>query len=576
MAETDVGAKASKVAPADPATGAGFIAHTLHGYGVSHVFFMESILRQTLIELEALGVRRVLAHSEAGAVYMADGYARIARRAGVCMAQSVGAANMAAALQDPFLGQSPVLALTGKKLPSAQHRNAYQEIAHAPMYSAVTKFDASVETVEQLPRLLRQALREAVSGAPGPVHLDIAGGWGGQAIETAAMSAPVVVDTGFTRVPAVRPLPEPDCLREAAHRLSSAERPVIVAGGGARASGAGPAIQRLAEALSIPVATSLSAKGIVPDDHPLAVGVVGSYSRWSANRAVHGADLVLFVGSHTGDQVTNDWTVPEPGVPVIQIDIDPAELGRSYPAAIAIQGDAKRAVEGLLELVRPRGAPSPWALECAALVREWNVQYTAACASNARPIRPERLCREIGVALPERGILVSDTGYSGIWSGTLVPLTRPGQEYIRAAGSLGWAFPAALGAKCAAPDRPVVCFTGDGGFWYHLSEMETALRCGINVVAVINNNSGFGQCIDAINRNYGERAGNPRELHAFRPTDFAAIANAMGCMGIRVEHPEHIADALRTGLCAERPTIIDVVTDETARAPAPWFPPARK
>lgn len=575
MAESDIPASAPVAAPC-ATTGAGFIARTLHDYGVSHVFFMESILRQTLIDLEGLGVRRVLAHSEAGAAYMADGYARIARRIGVCMAQSVGAANMAAALQDPFLGQSPVLALTGKKLPAAQHRNAYQEIAHDPLYTAVTKFHASVETVEQLPRLLRQALRESVSGAPGPVHLDIAGGWGGQAIESAKTSAPVIVDTTFTQVPAVRPLPEPECLRQAAALLVRAERPVIVAGGGARSSDAGAAIQRLAEALSIPVATSLSAKGIIPEDHALAVGVVGSYSRWCANRAVHGADLVLFVGSHTGDQVTNDWTVPEVGVPVIQIDIDPAELGRSYPTSVAIHGDARRALEGLCELVRPRDAPSAWARECAALVREWHAQHAAACASDAQPIRPERLCREIGEALPAGGILVSDTGYSGIWSGTLVPIVKPGQEYIRAAGSLGWAFPAALGAKCAAPDRAVVCFTGDGGFWYHLSEMETALRCGINVVVVVNNNSGFGQCIDAINRNYGDRAGNPRELHAFRSTDFAAIANTVGCLGIRVERPQLLAEALQTGLRAERPTIIDVVTDESARAPAPWFPPPRQ
>src|SRR5262249_51471181 len=154
-----------------------FIAETLAGYGVTHVFFMESVLRGTLIELEDLGVTRVLCHSEAAAVYMADGYARIARRPGVCMAQSVGAANMAAALQDPFLGMTPVIAFTGKKASTDQHRNAYQELPHGPLYQAVTKLDLTVETIEQLPRLLRQAMREATTGAPGPVHLDIYGGF---------------------------------------------------------------------------------------------------------------------------------------------------------------------------------------------------------------------------------------------------------------------------------------------------------------------------------------------------------------------------------------------------------------
>lgn len=557
-----------------PISGAQLIASTLKGYGVTHVFFMESVLRQTLISLEELGVRRILAHSEAAAVYMADGYARIARRPGICMAQSVGAANLAAALQDPFLGRSPVVALTGKKAPHAQHRNAYQEIDHAPMFKAVTKYHAAVETFEQLPRLLRQALRESTSGSPGPAHLDIAGGFAGELIETATGPADVVIDEPFTRYPAHRPVPGAAEIARAARLIDAARRPVILAGGGARLSDAGAAIQRLAEKRSIPVATALNAKDILGADHPLSVGVVGTYSRWTANRTVHEADLVIFIGTRASDQVTANWTIPAKGTPVIQIDIDPTELGRNYPNAVSIAADARIAVEMLAEAVESAPSDPEWTFRFLSLVRQWNEEYAAPCASDAVPIRPERLCREIGKALPENGILVSDTGYAGIWTGALVDLTRDGQDYIRAAGSLGWGFPASLGAKCAAPDRPVLCFTGDGGFWYHMSELETARRCGINTVTVVNNNSGFGQCLDAINRNYGGRPGRPADLYGFSNTDFARIANDLGCIGIRIENPADLADGLKKAFAADRPVVLDVVTDLEARAPAPWFPAA--
>lgn len=162
-------------------TGARFIAESLKGYGVTHVFFVEAILRRSLMEMESLGIRRVLTHSEKAAAYMADGYARIARRPGVCMAQSVGAANLASGLQDPFLGRSPVVAITGRQIPMAQYRHAYQEILHGPMFDAVTKYNVNVDTLAQLPHLLRQAFREAMTGTPGPVHLDLLG-YQGQAI----------------------------------------------------------------------------------------------------------------------------------------------------------------------------------------------------------------------------------------------------------------------------------------------------------------------------------------------------------------------------------------------------------
>jgi acetolactate synthase-1/2/3 large subunit len=551
-------------------TGGRFIAETLHGYGVTHVFFVEAILRRTLLEMERLGIRRVLTHSEKAAAYMADGYARAGRKPGVCMAQSVGAANLASGLQEPFLGHAPVIALTGRAALPAQHRHAYQEVRHAPLFAAVTKSSVEVTTLEQLPRLLRQALRDATVGSPGPVHLDLLGHQG-QAIENPEAELEVLAEAVHARIPPYRPAPEPEAVREAARILTYAERPVIVAGGGVTASSAGPEVVALAERLQIPVATSLNGKETLLESHPLNVGLVGRYSRWCANRVVSEADLVFYIGSNTGEHVTNGWRVPREGTPVIQIDIDPAELGRSYPNVVGLAGDAKVALQMLLQELPARSA-SAWTTRARQYVADWRQELEPLRTSDAAPIRPERLCKELTDCLPHNAILVADTGYSAIWSGTMIYLTHPDQRYIRCAGSLGWGFPGSLGAKCGAPDRPVVCLTGDGGFWYHLSELETARRCGIHTVTVVNNNGALGQCAGPIRKMYKDRTGNPGEMYNFSNVNFARIAEEIGCFGIRVERPGEIAGALRQALAADRPAVVDVFTDVNCPAPEPWTP----
>jgi acetolactate synthase-1/2/3 large subunit len=551
-------------------TGARFIAETLQGYGVTHVFYVDAILRKTMVDLEDLGIRRVITHSEKAAAYMADGYARVSHRPGVCMAQSVGAANLASGLQDAYLGLSPVIALTGKKPPLFQYRNAYQEVAHGPLFAPVTKYNADVATPAQLPYLLRQAFREATSGAPGPVHLDLLG-HSGRPLEAAEAAQPVVAEQPFSRYPAFRPAPEDAAVEQAAAAIAAAKRPVIVAGGGVRLSGAAAEVTALAEKLSIPVATSVNGKGTIPERHPLCVGVVGSYSARCANQVVSEADLAIYIGSHTGDQVTHNWTVPAIGTAIVQIDIDPAEIGRSYPGAIGLAGDAKVAVTKLIAALDTK-ANQPWLERARMLTSTWRDEIEPLRQSDAIPIRPERLCKELNDILPEDAVLVADTGYSSIWTATMVYLDHPGQTYLRAAGSLGWAFPAALGAKCAAPDRPVICFTGDGGFWYHLSELETARRHNINTVTIINNNNGLAQGINDIHAMYGERPGNPEELYRFEPVSFARIAQEMGCVGIRVERPDEIAGAIRQALAAGSPTVVEVMTGLHYQAPEPWAP----
>lgn len=558
----------------EPVTGAEYLARSLAANGTTHVFFIDAVLRRTLIELGTLGVTRVLGHSEKAVAYMADGYARIAGRPGICFAQSVGAANLASGLQDAWLGRAPVIAMTGHKQPSMQHRNAYQEIPHAPMFSAVTKFSAQVDTASDLPRLMKQAWREAVTGTPRPTHLDL-NGLQAEVIEAGIThEAPVAHPVFQMTVPPYRPSPSDSEIEKVAVALRAAKKIVLVAGEGATASGAGREVLALGEALAAPIATSLGARGIIPTRHHLSVGCSGNYAAPPANQIVHEAELVVFIGCDTGDQVTHTWRIPAINTPCIQIDIDAAEIGKSYPNTLGLMGDPKATLAKLLEALGKPARDTAFADRAAGIVAAWRESRAPFLANNSVPIWPDRLCEEITRALPHDGILVADTGYSGIWSSTLIELNGEGQTYLRAAGSLGWSFPAALGAKCAAPNRKVICWSGDGAIYYHLTELETARRRGIAVVLVVNNNSGFGQGWPNIQRQQGNHPGDVRELARFGPTNFADVAKVFGLRGIRVEEPSQLGPALRDALASDETVIVDVATDIDCRAPEPWAPGA--
>ena len=557
---------------AETMNGAQWLARAFASTGMSHIFFVESTMRRTLLALDDLGVKPILAHSEKAAAYMADGYARVAKRPGVCMAQSVGAANLASGLQDSYLGHAPVIALTGRKEPSFQHRNSYQEIAHAPLFSAVTKFSAPVDSTSELPRLVRHAWRSALADPVRPTHLDFCG-LQGDVIELGQTDADVEIDHDKRPIPVHRPVADDSDIERAAKLLATSRRLAIVAGDAAAASEAGPEILALAEALAAPIATTLGARGIIPTRHRLSAGVAGSYSAPPANRIVHSADMVLFIGCDTGDQVTLNWTIPHIATPIVQIDPDPMEIGRSYPNTTGVVGDPKATIARLVQIVGRPVRDSGFAEEAERIVADWRASMAPLAERNTGAIAVERLCAEITKALPADGVLVADTGYSGIWTGTMIDLNGAGQSYLRAAGSLGWAFPASLGAQCAAGPRKVVCFTGDGGFYYHLPELESARRYQIPSVTVINNNSGFGQNLTGVNRIAGNRPGRGEELIRFGPTDFTKVAASFGVRGIRVERPDELAPALAQALSANEPIVVDVVTELEPRAPEPWSPP---
>jgi len=550
-------------------TGAQILAEMLEGYGVTHVFMVPAVLRRTFAEIERrTKIQSVLTHGEKAAAYMADGYARACGRPGVCGAQVIGALNLAAGLRDAYLAHSPVIAFTGGRDPHTKFRQVYQEIDDVPAFEAVTKFNATVDAVERFPDMVRQAFRVAVSGTPGPVHLQFRGNEGQIDVEEAEMEP--LVEPQFASVPPFRPAPPLADIKAALALIEAAERPVIVAGGGVRASGAGAELARLAEKLGVPVATSLNGKDTIPGTHPLCVGVVGTYSRESANRAVNAADLVCFIGTTTGGMTTHFWAVPKIGVPAIQIDLDPEALGRNYPLRAAICGDAKATLEIMLTQADTAGATrrAPWIAKVQALCSEWRDKYRAQLESDAVPIRPERICHELTQHVPGDAIVVVDTGHAGMWMGGMYDLRATTQSYLRSAGHLGWAFPASLGAKAACPDRPVVCFTGDAGLWYHLGEIETAVRRRLNTITVVNNNSSGNQSKRGFDRAYGgQQTERARELWSFIDVDLARVAADIGAVGLRVEKPSEFAPAFRKALTADRPVVIDVVTDVEALAP---------
>jgi acetolactate synthase-1/2/3 large subunit len=352
--------------------------------------------------------------------------------------------------------------------------------------------------------------------------------------------------------------------------LGKARRPIIVAGGGARHSQAGPVLIELAERLQIPIATSMNAKSLVPAGHPLNAGVVGTYSRESANRTIAEADLVFFIGSGTGSQVTTNWKLPARNSKVIQLDIDPHELGRHYFGAVLLLGDAKSTLEELLALTaeNPGSGGEDWIKRVEQLRKEWYAAVAPLTGSDAVPIRPERIFGELNRSLPDDAIVVADTGHAGMWAAAYLDLGHQRQDFIRAAGSLGWSFPAAIGAKLAARERPVVVFTGDGGFWYHLSELETAVRVGANIIVVINNNNCLNQEYEVYKEAYGGALrGNHHELWHFRHVNFSQIAESMGAFGVRVEKPSQIGAALKAAFSQNRPSVVEIMSDPDAMAP---------
>jgi len=551
-----------------PTTMAGneILAETLRRAGTKAVFFVPTFLYPTLINLAEDNVKRVLCHAEKGAAYMADGYAQATNQPGIVITQGgPGATNLFAGLADAWQSHTPVIALTPVIPDMRYHGNSYQEVYVD--FSQVTKYDAEVRMMHRLPEFLGKAFREATCGTPRPVHLYIAGELESMTLETDLSE---LGDRYFT-YPAFRPKADETDVAAAVAMLKAAQRPCVVAGRGAVASGAWQEVTELAERLNMPVTTSLGGKGTIDEKHPLAMGVQGSYRRSSANDVIEGADLLLYIGSHIGGATTLLHTLPGPGTPIIHIDIDPAQPGKNYATQLPLIGDARAVVRQLLDQLGTVDSAirKPWAETCRDKLAAWWKAQEVHTLSDASPIRPERLAIELTKALPKDAIVLADTGYAAAWSGAFLDLPA-GKNYLACEGSLGWAFPAGIGAKAGAPERPVVVWTGDGGFWYHLAELETAVRNKINVVTVILNNHALVFDTHLLQA-FWSASHDVDLLSEFVHVNFAEMATQMGAFGIRVTDPNKIGDAVREALAANRPAVVEVIIDHAAVAPVAFM-----
>lgn len=543
-----------------------FLAELVRRSGVKAVFFVPTFLYPTLVELADDPVKRVLCHSEKAAGYMADGYAQASGRPGIVFAQGgPGATNLYAGLVDAWQSNTPLLAVTPVLPASRYHGNAYQE-AYVD-FRPVTKYDAEVRTIDRMAEFFGKAYREMTTGAPRPAHLYLDG-----ALEGAEGAFDFrYLDPRYFTYPAFRPRADQELVAQAVQELLAAERPVMVCGRGAVVSSAWDAVTALAEHLDVPVTTTLGGKGSIDDFHPLAMGVTGSYRRPSTDHLLQQADLVLCVGGHQGGAATNLKKFPEPGTRVIHIDINPAQPGANYPNVLPLIGDARTVLQQMLDVAwdaKP-GDHGGWVAAAQESLSAWRESERENIEGNAVPIRPEQLMAEIQNACPEDTLYVTDTGYVGAWAGVFLDVAA-GKNFLHCEGSLGWAFPAGLGAKTAAPDRPVLTITGDGGMFYHLTELETAVRNGINTVTVVLNNQAMAFQTHLLRANWGG-SNELDKLSEFSSTNFDDVAQGMGAWGIRVTDPKDIAGAVRRAIEMDKPAVIDVVIDQAAVAPVAFM-----
>lgn len=548
-----------------------YMAKMFKEYGVSHVFYQEAILRVLMREIEkdpASSTKFILTHSEQAAGYMADGYARASRKPGVCMAQSIGAGNMVGAIYDAYLANTPLVCITGKKEPKYQYKNSYQETDHRLLYEAITKFNAEATSGSQIPFLFRNCFQAATTGKARPTHIDLPDHQGHTAEMAETGEDLFSCNPSYSNYPAYRPAAPVESINIAVDAIQRSKKPLLVAGRGATFSNASVALKAFASKTDIPIVVSPDGKCLISEDDSLWAGIVGNYGMDCANRAAANADLCIFVGTQTGDQTTLDWQCPPISTKCIQIDIDGSELGKNYIDTIGLLGDARTVLEQLTEAV-PSLNHKAWRDEVQAFVSSTLDDYARLQSRPSDRILPEKLCDEVAKALPDDAIVVADTGYSAMWSAIMMRL-KSTQQYYRAAGSLGWAYPASLGVKCAQPDKPVFCFAGDGAMYYHLPEFETSCRYGIKTITIINNNNILAQSSSGLMKVHEHTPDKGASHFRFTAPNFAEIAKSFGLNGVRVTDVEEIVPAIKNALVSVKGTVIEVITDPSSLTPEPY------
>jgi acetolactate synthase-1/2/3 large subunit len=501
-------------------------------------------------------VRHVLCRHEQGAAHAADGYARAKGQAGVCMATSgPGATNLVTGIANAYMDSSPVIALTGQ-VPSGGTntsymigRDAFQEADIIGITTPITKHNFQPRSAAEIPRTVKTAFYIATTGRPGPVLIDIP-----KNVQTE------VAEMDFSNgihIRGYKPTanPHPLQIRKAAELLAEAERPCILAGGGVITSNAAPELLQVAELLMAPVATSFMGKGSFPETHPLSLGSIGMHGNPAANKLLCEADVLLAVGTRFSDRATGKLSSFCAPTKKIQIDIDTAEIGKNIDVDIPIVADAKKALaelyERLAKQLKKKGN-SPWTKR----VKEAKEQLSPPVKAGSKDLKPKVLLKELRKLLPENAIATTEVGQNQMWAALYFNALKP-RTFISSGGlgTMGFGFPAAIGAKVACPDRPVVDIAGDGSFRMTEQELGTSVTEDIPVIVIVLNNSVLGMVAQWQRMFY---KGRYSAVKLGSVPDFVKLAEAYGAQGLRAQSITEFTKAVKTALKTDVTTVIDV------------------
>jgi len=500
-------------------------------------------------ELVDCGIRHVLVRHEQCAAHMADGYARASGRVGVCMATSgPGSTNLVTGIANAFLDSSPIVAVTGQVPKPFLGKDAFQEVDIIGITMPVTKQNYQVKSPSEVPQTVREAFWTAMEGRKGPVLIDMP-----KDVQTAEEDVSFPKELKRSQRGFQEAHPEFDVV-EVTKMLTDAERLVILAGGGVNCSEASQELTKLAELLKAPVVTTLMAKGCISENHPLVMGMAGMHGMSYANYMVNEADVIFAVGCRFTDRTTGSGGFAKKAR-LIHVDIDPSEIGKNVEVDIAIVGDAKATIKLVLECLRKSHTPkdsSPWLKQMATLKRKYAYQNR----DNGKSIKPPKLMKELRKILPPEAIVTTEVGQHQMWTAAYFKAYHP-RTFISSGGlgTMGFGFPAALGAKVAKPDVPVVDIAGDGSFLMNQHELATSVKENIPVTIVIVDNRMLGM-VAQWQRALFDRRYSQVELGD--TPDFVKLAEAYGAFGLRAESYDEFRKAMKEALKSNVTTVIDV------------------
>jgi acetolactate synthase-1/2/3 large subunit len=513
-------------------------------------------------------IRHILVRHEQGAGHMAEGYAHATGRPGVAMVTSgPGATNIVTPLADAMMDSIPIVVITGQVPSGAIGTDAFQECDIVGVTRSITKHNELVTSAQDIPRVIQEAFHIATTGRPGPVLVDIPKDLVDPNNPNSAMEWewPDSID-----LPGYKPTTKghPRMIREAAKLIAESRRPVIYAGGGILKARAAEALKELAELTGISVVTTLMARGAFPDSHPLCLGMPGMHGNYTAITSMQQSDLLIALGSRFDDRVTGKVGAFAPGAKIIHVDVDPAELGKVRRADVPIVGDCKAVIEEMIKAVREVGMPQPDRAEWDAQLKAWQAQFPLHYEQGwgeGDALKPQFCIEMLRDNSPEDTIVVSGVGQHQMWSSQFWRFNHP-YTWINSGGlgTMGFAVPAAVGAKVGMPGRTVWAIDGDGCFQMTAQELVTASAERIPVKVAILNNAYLGMVRQWQELFYEERYSEVY-LSPDLP-DYKMWAEAMGCVGMRVEHPDEVVPAIeKANSIDDRPVVIDFRVDWTEK-----------